>query len=230
MEQLQKYMLTNTFFDTFEEKKRFSKYHNNTSRVRQVKSEEQIENYYDIQDDDKFFWLFHIIEHGYDEYQRIKRGFSQEKQLKFLYIEMIKKHKGTLKKHKIKAANMIEDLGTSHTIGVQTFIGLCCIHNKNVCLIKNKICSTHTFCNSSSHHYTLDIVKMTLNKDTRDSSYLENTYILVNNLDKPLKSLSSYRKPELIEFASKVGLQITYKDTGKQKTKQVLYQEILENI
>ena len=203
-------------------------YHNKKSSVKQTLQTQK--DYYDISDDDKLFWAFYIIQNSYEDYSFLKRTFSKEKQLKFEMIETLHPEKQKLKSHKIRISTLIEDLGASHIITLPTFIGLCCAYNKNICVYRNKIMASYQFDNTTNEYYILNGNTNELHTKCYNSAILENKYVIVANLDKPLKGVTSYKKGELKEIASKFGVQVCNSSTKKEKTKQQLYQEILEYI
>jgi len=227
MEQLTTHMLTAEFFkyEPFTARKT---YHNKpeTQKIQQ----KVVKDYYDIVEDDKLFWAFYIIRHGYEEYSQVKRTFSNEKQLKFSMIEELKDEKQYLKQNKIRLSLLVEDLGTSHTISLPTFIGLCCAYRKNICVFRNKIMARYAFDESTVDFHVVDCNNKHLSSTKKNDTILENKYVIVTNLDKPLKDVTSYKKEELQIIASKFGVSCVHESTKKQKMKQQLYQDILENI
>jgi hypothetical protein len=50
----------------------------------------------------------------------------------------------------------------------------------------------------------------------------------VVNVDKPIKSVSSYKVQDLIEICSKLAIETTNKETGKAKSKNDLYESIIQ--
>ena len=54
-------------------------------------------------------------------------------------------------------------------------------------------------------------------------------YYYVKNLEKPIKSLSSYKLNEIIEIATKLQIPIN-NDNGKKKTKIELYSDSLKKL
>ena len=78
-----------------------------------------------------------------------------------------------------------------------------------------------------------------LNSSKVNKNYLEKKYYKVCNLDKPFKSVTTYKLQDLKDIASKFGISITKELTvttlsgtikNKTKTKKELYSEILEKI
>ena len=191
METLRHHMLTAEFFKytTFKSNKT---YHNN----HQINKNKQkvTDDYYDIQEEDKLFWAFYIIQYGYENYSQLKKTFSTEKQLKFSIIETLKSEKQTLKQFKIRISLLIEDLGTSHIISLPTLIGLCCAFKKNICVFRNKIMARYEFDTSKLNYSIVDCNSQKLLRKTMDDSILESKYVIVSSLDKPLKGVSSFTK------------------------------------
>ena len=50
----------------------------------------------------------------------------------------------------------------------------------------------------------------------------------IDNVDKPIKALSSYKVKDLIEICNKLAIETTNKDTGKTKSKNDLYESIIQ--
>jgi len=50
----------------------------------------------------------------------------------------------------------------------------------------------------------------------------------LDSLNKPIKSLSSYKVSELLNIANKLAIEIINKQTGKNKTKNELYESIIQ--
>jgi hypothetical protein len=54
------------------------------------------------------------------------------------------------------------------------------------------------------------------------------TLFKVDNVEKPVKSISSYKVSELTEFCIKLGIEIYIKDTNKNKSKKELYESLIQ--
>ena len=226
IEGLQEHMLTASFFNkikprTVERRKR---------RINDTPSPVKTCEYYEILEDDKLYWLYFILNNGYDVYNQTKRGFQVEKKHKFDIIEKVDKFKCHLKDFKLKASLLIEDLGTSNNINFTSFLSLCCMSHINLFVYKNKIGCFYNFNEDTSKYYVFDYVNKRLYKSPSEKASLDNKFILVSNLDKPLKAMSSYKKQDILEFATKLDINHYKVNSSKQKTKQELYNEILENI
>jgi hypothetical protein len=57
---------------------------------------------------------------------------------------------------------------------------------------------------------------------------IKKTLYKIENPSKPIKALSSYKVQELIDISIKLAIEITNKETGKTKTKNELYETIIQ--
>jgi hypothetical protein len=64
-------------------------------------------------------------------------------------------------------------------------------------------------------------------KDNKIKHYVE-TFYQIENMSKPVKGLSSYKVSELADIAKKLGIETTNHTTNKQKTKNEIYELIIQ--
>ena len=57
---------------------------------------------------------------------------------------------------------------------------------------------------------------------------IRTTLFKLETLDKPIKALSSYKVQDLINICNKLAIEIKHIDTGKNKTKNELYESLLQ--
>ena len=57
---------------------------------------------------------------------------------------------------------------------------------------------------------------------------IRNTLYRIDTIDKPIKALSSYKVQDLIDIANKLAIETKNKETGKNKTKNELYESLLQ--
>ena len=69
-----------------------------------------------------------------------------------------------------------------------------------------------------------------LNKKENFLKDNEKNYFNVKSIEKPLKSIGSYKLKELQDIAEKLSITLTLKSTGKKKTKKILYSDIQEEL
>jgi hypothetical protein len=68
-----------------------------------------------------------------------------------------------------------------------------------------------------------------MNVDKLELQDAVNNYYYVKDLNKPLKSISSYKSVEMIEIAQKLNIILT-DEHGKKKTKIALYAESVKKL
>ena len=197
---------------------------------------------------DKLFWCFYkILNNLEDKDLQEINGFEVEKKFKFNTVEKLKENRILLKNQKIKRLLVEDDLVNNNKITLKTFECLCLIYNINVILFKNDKLYTIFSHNSVSENDIKNIVidnfnliELTYqnNYNNFDVSILDNInqtdlheklslLYFVNNLDKPIKSITNYKLNDLSNIALK--LNIDTKNLVKP-TKQILYNLILKNL
>ena len=65
-------------------------------------------------------------------------------------------------------------------------------------------------------------------KTGKKRKWFRNSITVVIILDKPIKALSSYKVQDLIDICNKLVIDIVNKETGKNKTKNELYESIIQ--
>jgi hypothetical protein len=204
---------------------------------------------------DKLFWCFYkLLKQFCDSDLDNINSFTLEKQFKFDMVEKIRNNKAILKSAKIQKTAVEDDLVNSEVISYKTFNALCLYHKINIVIIRNTtytIIDNNLFDwenfdfeknniidiildnkfkilelkydndNKFSKNFEIDEIKVT---DEKILSIF-NSYYFIKTLDKPLKSISSYKVDELLDICNK--LKININDIhGKRKTKQILYENI----
>ena len=178
---------------------------------------------------DKLFWCFYIIHLGFVKFETIHNFFTEEKQVKISLIENIRSHKDILKKNKWKR-NLIEnELANEDIISLDTFCCLCTIFNYSFMIIDRQ-----KFYEKIIHD---DIMKINIiEKKEQDFgiymrsekknkiTMVQKIYWKIDNLSKPLKSISSYKIKDLRDICNKLELDIN------GKIKKELYQMVLETL
>lgn len=197
---------------------------------------------------DKLFWLFYKIYNNYsDDDLNYINIFTTEKEFKLEIINKINLNKDLLKSYKIQKNSIISELANEKTISLNTLKALCILYNINLLIIKdNNTYSRFTKNNSENTIDNLDkyhIIKLIYNNQSSiNNNYkiqlnihideIKNSlynFFYVNNLEKPLKSISSYKLPEIIEIANKLNISII-NSNNKKKTKIELYSDCLKKL
>lgn len=177
---------------------------------------------------DSLFWSFYIMKNGQTDYEMLEhRNFILEKKLKIEYVEKIRLDKELLKMYKFATLTHLEsNLANDDRIDMPTFLSLCVVENLNVTIVKkqtyfellmNDTVETHTI-------HCLDNYKHGYNQICPDKS----TLLKIDNIAKPLKSISSYKVGELTEMCEQLKISVVNEKTCKNKNKNELYESIAQ--
>lgn len=187
---------------------------------------------------DKLFWCFYIMKNGFDKYETLSyKNSLVAKQIKIDLISIIRKNKDIVKKYKFDSISNIENnLANEHNINIKSFFSLCAIENLNV-IYTNKNTYFELIMNDSNIYYNLQEIsnlskygnKFGFTMATEDSlQNIRNSLYKINNIEKPIKSLSIYKISELQEICGKLSIELTDKNNGKKKSKKDLYESIIQ--
>lgn len=191
-------------------------------------------------DQDSLFWCYYIIKNGDIQYEMLQnRNILTSKKLKIELVSNIRNNKQIIKTHKFDTISSIENnLANDNNISVQTFMTLCLIDNINIIFVRKKTyfellindtCPTYIIREidnsklkySKQYGYEISTDKLL--------SYIRDNLYRIESLDKPIKSVSSYKLSELQNIANKLAIDIVNKNNGKHKTKTELYELIIQN-
>lgn len=186
---------------------------------------------------DTLFWCYYINKYGIDKYfDNKKRSFVVEHDYKISIIEKIQNMKDELKLNKIKKLVVEDELMNKAKIEIASIKLLMLLDNENLLLIKKncyqKIVFNRDKLSLSVDNYNVifcDVDNYYLQKNLNDRELVDiiDKSYEIDNFDKPLKGVSSYKLDELHEICKKLNIGLS-SNLGKNKTKQVLYTEILE--
>jgi len=177
---------------------------------------------------DSLFWCFYIMKNGQTAYEMLEhRNFIVEKKLKIDYVEKIRLNKELLKMYKFATLTHLEsNLANDDRIDIPTFLSLCVIENLNVVIVKKQTYFELLMNDSVDMHtiHCLDNYKHGYTQICPDKP----TLLKLDNIVKPLKSISSYKLGDLIEMCEKLKISITNEKTCKNKNKNELYESIAQ--
>ena len=182
---------------------------------------------------DNLFWCFYILKYGETNYEMLENiNIVLEKRLKIEYVEKIRKEKQIVKLYKFATLTHLENLlANEEKIDLPTFFTLCVIENINVLYVckktyfellmnDDKIHIIHRLDNYSKYGYE-GIIQSKI-------ELYRSSLFKVDSVEKPIKSISSYKVSELVEFCTKLGIEIYVKDTNKNKSKKDLYESLIQ--
>ena len=181
---------------------------------------------------DTLFWCFYLMKHGDVNYEMLEnKNILTEKKLKIEYVEKIRKEKQTVKTYKFATLTHIENnLANENQLDVNTFLTLCAIENLNVLFVKNKT-YYELLMNDSNELHTVHLLqnyKYGHEINPSGAEQIKLTLYKLDNIDKPIKSMSGYKLSELIEICEKLAINIINKETNKSKGKKELYEAIVQ--
>ena len=180
------------------------------------------------EEQDKLFWCFYIFLYGFAEYQLAKTSiFKIEKDIKISSATKLVNAKNIIKENKLKMSELQNELTQQDIISVKGLYALCIIHNINILYIKNrtyydiKVCDKqiNVIINTNNEIYIPDNIN-----EIKITEY-KNSYWKIENISKPLKSISSYSLVELQNICA--NLNIPIKKQNKNCLKKELYESII---
>jgi len=203
-------------------------------------------NYFTPVQKDTLFWCFYIVYKGYQAYEYETNYFTAEQQFKIQTIERVKKgeNKNVLKENKI-SKNFLEG-GLMSNIKPKILHALCLFYNINIFYIHKKTYyeiltnidkPIHVIkYNNDTNNYSVGLhinTNITEKKTLIDYlPYIEkikSSFLKLDNLDKPLKAITTYSVGDLVKICEKLDISIL-NDSNKKKTKAELYANILQKI
>jgi len=187
------------------------------------------ENFTPLQKD-KLFWCFYIILKGIDDYEMNKNtAFATEKKFKIDTVEKLRFMKDKLKELKIKRNEIEDELVNKDYISTKSLQVLCLIYKISIIYISGKKYSEFLFAESDKITGIIEQNKELSVKNTIDLEYISTvrkSYWFIENIQKPLNAPSAYTIKDLQDISTKLGINLV-SNLGKNKTKQLLYEEIL---
>ena len=174
---------------------------------------------------DSLFWCFYKITH--DELPE-NINIAMEKTLKIKYVEEMRKNKELIKKYKFASISHIENqLANEEVIDITAFFVLSLMHKLNVVYVKNKT-YFELIVNEESDSpiyviYFLEQSKYGYSTTKDKTTY--NLFYKIDNLNKPIKAISSYKVSELIEICNKLSISM-----DDLKNKKHYYEAIIKKI
>lgn len=182
---------------------------------------------------DSLFWCFFMMKFGDEKYELSPKHLVEEKKIKIDYVEKIRENKPLLKQYKFASLTHIENqLVNEFKIDIHTFFSLCVLENINIMYIHKKS-FYELILNDEEIVYVVQRIDTPLKYGLKNMSFTEieqykTTLFKMENIDKPIKSVSSYKLAELQDFCQKLEIDILNKETNKKKNKNELYESIIQ--
>jgi hypothetical protein len=188
---------------------------------------------------DSLFWCFYILKNGDASYETLNNKNSLvAKQQKIDLVSVIRKNKDIVKTYKFDTiTNLESNLANDDNLSLKTFLSLCAIENINVVYVSNKT-YYEAMMNDSGVIYIVREIQSPANKYHKKYGFelstapvldvIRNTLYKLEVVDKPIRAASAYKLQDLIDICGKLDIAITNKETGKNKSKNDLYESIVQ--
>jgi len=184
------------------------------------------------------FWCYYIILNGDANYEMLNvKNSLIAKQIKINYVSKIRENKPVIKTYKFDTITNIEsNLANDNNISIKTVMSLCAINKINLIFVSRKT-YLELLMNDNEPIY---IIRELENHSKYNKKYgfeianeaslqnIRTTLYKIDNLDKPIKALSSYKVKDLTDICEKLAIKIHKDDTSKNKTKNELYESIIQ--
>lgn len=173
---------------------------------------------------DSLFWCFFIALYGLHDYDIIHNIFIKEKEMKYKWIEQIRNKKEILKPIKISRTTVEDELANCTRISMATIKALCHLFDINIFYIDNKK-FYEIITNENNPVFVIEkkeqMYGLKKNLSTEQLEYYRNHFWKLENLDKPLKAISSYKINDLRNICTKLHIDFV------NMTRPQMYQAIL---
>ncbi len=181
---------------------------------------------------DSLFWSFYIMKNGEEAYDSLgKINIVIERKIKIEYIERFRESKQVLKTHKCAPLTHLENvLLNEKQIDIKTLIALCVIEGISFMYIyKNTYFEMNIDADESTQINAIvrmDIPTKYGYKIIQDVKTIRESFYKIDNMNKPLKSMSAYKLDELVVFCNKLGMMSS--NDGKKANKKCLYEMLVQ--
>jgi hypothetical protein len=176
---------------------------------------------------DKFFWCFYVILYNQSEYDMVSNYFTKETEIKYKWIEEFRNNKTLFKPIKV-SKNVVEtELAHNKMITMNSIKALCYLKNVNIFYIDNQK-YYEIIVNETSPIYLIEKIEKNIglkqNVTSEQIEYYRSHFWKLENLDKPLKAVSSYKVDELRDICKRLNIE------ADKSTKPQLYEKILNKL
>jgi len=181
---------------------------------------------------DSLFWSFYIMKNGQEAYDSLgKINIVIERKIKIEYIERFRESKQVLKSYKTAPLTHLENvLLNEKQIDIKTLIALCVIEGISFMYIyKNTYFEMNIDADESTQINAIVRMDMPTKygyKIIQDVKTIRESFYKIDNMNKPLKSMSAYKLDELVVFCNKLGM--TCGNDGKKINKKCLYEMLVQ--
>ena len=176
---------------------------------------------------DQVFWCFYIILNDITNYEMVHNYFTMEKETKYKWIEEFRLKKELFKPIKVSRNAVEDELANAKTITMASIKALCHLKDVNIFYIDDKK-YYEMLTNDEKPIYVIEKIdgkyglKQNISKEKVE--YYRSHYWKLENLDKPLKAVSSYKSDELKDICKRLHID------SHDMTKPQMYEKILSKL
>tara|TARA_B100000927_G_C16467726_1_gene470348 strand:+ start:548 stop:1231 length:684 start_codon:yes stop_codon:yes gene_type:complete len=156
--------------------------------------------------------------------------FKIEQEFRIKNIEMINANPDLLKPIKLKHYDIVHDIMHSKHIDIFSLQAMCIYHNITCMYVEGK--KYYILGNNEPSHIIIedkDGMGIYFDANQIKLQYYKNNYFYVENIKKPLKSISAYSSSDIQNICLQINIP-TNTIEGKKLTKKELYEEIIRNL
>jgi hypothetical protein len=172
------------------------------------------------------------MKNGQEAYDTLgKINIVIERKIKIEYIERLRESKQLLKTYKTAPLTHLENvLLNEKQIDIKTLIALCVIEGISFMYIyKNTYFEMNIDADESTQIHAIVRMDMPTKygyKMIQDAKPIRESFYKIDNMNKPLKSMSAYKLDELVVFCNKLGM--VQVNDGKKANKKCLYEMLVQ--
>lgn len=176
---------------------------------------------------DQVFWCFYIILNDITNYEMVHNYFTMEKETKYKWIEEFRLKKELFKPIKVSRTTVEDELANAKSITMASIKALCHLKDVNVFYIDDKK-YYEMLTNDEKPIYVIEKIDgkfgLKQNISNEKVQYYREHYWKLENLDKPLKAVSSYKSDELKDICKRLHID------AHDMTKPQMYEKILSKL
>ena len=216
-----KFFITNNIYKTYHIPLKESTVKNKTFNTKKV-------DFHIIHQKNKFLWaIYYILNDDFEDYNN--NDIQIEYKFKIKMIEKIQANPDLLTTVKLHKHDIQHDLYHSKEIDIFTLQALCLYNNISLLYVVGK--KYYRLGNNEPKHIILkDEYQFGVYIDASPIKigYYINNYYYVENIKKPIKSISGYSYEDIKNICIQINLPIL--SNNKKKTKKQLYEELIKII
>ena len=160
--------------------------------------------------DDSLFWCIYIFINDINTYLNNKTNLYQHgNKIKMEYIKKAKENKQLLKNYKIKYRDVEGNLSTDKKINITTLKAICILENINLIFFTEKLLYGQKLDDDNDNcyiRYVNNKYSVWIKDNEPDRYNILGSRIIVDNIDKPIRSMSYYKKDDLRDMVVKLGI------------------------